>query len=163
MKYIKKYESNIKDTYIIGNDSLFISDVMDYLKVSFKYKSHPIITPRYQTLTPYSKYDINVIDFFKEIFIGKNIIAKIFLTSDDIDNNMFAPIENTGHFVRGIVEDIDKTTIDNQLYLTFKLSSQKDRVTIDNNTLIFVWPYDAKDKPLHTQVSILKETEKYNL
>jgi len=156
MKYIKKFEqyldSNYSNYIIEKNNNhvlFFMEDIMDYLKVFTQQAVN-----FGEKLT--NAYNINLIDFLKEIFLHKRIE---FISVDKIAEN---PL------IKGKVEDIDEFGYQDEFYITFKLYGKKNWYLVDtegrnNDNVVKVYKYDAEDKPLHKEVRLKKEVEKYNL
>ncbi len=156
MKYLKLFErfDIIKD-YMLGDNLLMIGNVLNYLNI--------IDQQLDQETELESAYDVNVIDFFKEIFLGKKIVFK----------SVNKPFNDPQ--IEGIVNDIGTFYYKSDIYIKVKLSnsiwlsgkpeteSNKDWFLVKNNSLIAIYDYDADSKPLHKEVKIKKEGEKYNL
>ena len=153
MKYIKLFEERIKSrtTYMFGNDMFFVSDVMKYLKVD--------TLPLDENYKPTSIYDVDVIDFFKEILIDKVII--------------FSPIDGRGPgtkesiTITDKVEDVIYFAYKDDVYIQVKISTpvynDESWYLLKNHEAIFVKDYDADIKPLHKTVAMKKLAEQYNL
>lgn len=161
MNHIKLFEA-YKD-YIYNKDMFTISDIMKYLKVDnmLMYEESKLETI----------YDVDVIEFLKEIFINKTIIFR--------DINRF----EKNRSIKGTVNDIGifsyketyikvkilnpKELVKNNVEIKFKeIQHEKNEdnwFLIDNNSMISIYDYDADSKPLHKKVKLKKESEKYNL
>ena len=86
-----------------------------------------------------SKYDIDFVDFCKEIFLNKDIAVK---TLDRPKNN---PL------IRGKVEDIDLYFYKDEYYIKVKVDDEWH--LIENNVpLTIYYPDDFKNKPLHKEL-----------
>ena len=122
-----------------------IEDVMSTLKVEVQY-------PEDSVVIPVSAYDIDVIEYFKEMLLDKNIT---FLSVNKPE----------GHpYLTGKVVDVDQLAYQDEFFITVKLNTKKDNWNLINNTVnIIIDNYDADDKPLHKEIKIKKEAEKYNL
>lgn len=152
MKYIKKFESYEVFTSKAygGSKYLFIGEIMEYLNVD----NDRIEDESY---FPKSPYDINVIDFFKEIFLNKNI--------------NFESVNKIEGYPRidGIVKSVDHYAYKDEFYIKINLyAKSKDEkddedYLISNDSMFSVDDYDAYTKPLHKEVELKKEAEKYNI
>lgn len=154
MKYIKLFENINQDTpyrlwmndnnyYMIYHDNkykTYISRIFFYLDVHYKQFEEPGL---------YSKYDIDVIDFMKEIFLDKYIIFK------SVNKPKDDPI------VKGIVENIDFYQYKDEVPIEFQING--DLHLVKYAFPIIVKDYDAEQKPLHKEVELKKQAEKYNL
>jgi hypothetical protein len=154
MKYIKNYEG-----LIVYDHKTTIDDILnDELNVYVKYDAY--IGAYMQK----SKYDIDIVEYFKEIFIGKYI-----------DFRSINRIKGDPR-LEGVVLDVDQFSYQDEFYIKVKLSDdwhiiKSDsglRIGIggsgvpgDNN--IFIKDYDADSKPLHKEVKLKKNAEIYNL
>jgi hypothetical protein len=148
MRYIKTYEDLSKKTYLINdqldylNQTRFAIDgVLNYLGVEIKDGK------------PVSKYNVDVVDFFKEIFLDKNIV---FLSVN-------AP---EGHpYVSGKVKDVSYYVYHlDEFFITVKFYNDEDeQIMINNRGTVMLDGYDADKKPLHKEVEMKKEAENYNL
>lgn len=143
MKYIKTFEEYEPNNYINDNDLIRVNDIMSYLGVDVDIdeldEEHP----------PKSKYGVDIVDFFKEILLNKNISFK------SVNTPEHNPIEN------GTVSDVKLFSYKEDLYIEVKLSDS-DWIII-NNYISIIIDYDAQNKPLHKEVKRKKEAEKYNL
>jgi len=102
----------------------------------------------------YSNYDIDVIDFFKEIFLGKNITFKSINNIEDQED----PIKI------GVVEDISLYLYQDEFFLKFYINSNKSYLVKTSYPITMkIEDYDAENKPLHKEVKLKKQVEKYNL
>ena len=146
MKYIKKFEEYPND----GTKYLFIGEIMEYLNVD----NDRIEDESY---IPKSPYDVNVIDFFKELLLNKNIS---FEYVNKIKNNPR---------INGVVRDVAYYAYKDELYIKVNLYARsKNEVDtedylISNDAMVSIDDYDANTKPLHKEVKMKKEAEKYNI
>jgi len=161
MKYIKTYEIyDQNDEQIkkfipdLGNDQIMtIENIMSYLGVEIQY-------PEDSVVIPVSKYNIDVIEYFKEIFMGKIIT---FRSVDALAKPEKHPK------VKGFIENVDQLAYQDEFYIRVKISGefkpfQYDGWFLINNLYdVYVYDYDADTKPLHKEVELKKEAEKYNL
>jgi hypothetical protein len=138
MKYIKLFEY-YRESYIRNKDMFFSSDIFDYLGVYDKMMYD-------ENNVPESAYNVDVIDFLKEIFLNKKII--------------FDPVNNLNN-ISGTVTDVTYFVY-KDLYIKVKMKDENEYL-IDNNRLAFIFDYDADTKPLHKEVEMKKKAEKYNL
>ena len=147
MKYLKIYEEfNNVQNYMVEN-SFSINEVIEYLGG---------ITPEEVYNQSYrSVYDIDVIKFFKEIFLKKNITCTVTCT-------VFQKFQERYRYISGKVEKIDKFFY-KEFYIKVKLYNIPDWYLIVNDHAIYIKNYDADSKPLHKEVVFKKEAEKYNL
>lgn len=161
MRYIKTFEIYDQDNEQIrkfipdlgDNQIMTIQNIMDYLRVEILYPEDSIVIP-------VSKYDIDVIEYFKEIFMGKIIKFK------SIDKPEKHPL------VKGIVKDVDQLAYQDEFFIRVELTNEnidsKGNIVhgwflINNEYDVWVYNYDADTKPLHKEVELKKEAEKYNL
>jgi len=144
MKHIKLFE-RFRESYMRGKDMLFITDVLDYLGVDDNVMYD-------ESYVPESAYGVNVIDFLKEIFLGKQIIF----------DSISPPTKKSG-----VVEDVGYYVYKDVLYIEVKVINTQENYNdwffIKNNYLVFIYGYDADTKPLHKEVEMKKKAEKYNL
>lgn len=138
MQYIKLFEN-----YMYGDDQLYINDIMVYLGVD--------TTPQDEKYVPTSVYGIDVIGYFKEVFLDKYII---FNSVNSLKND---PV------TFGVVEDVDYYSYKDTVYITVKLYGDSDSYLIQNNYATFVKKYDADTKPLHKEAEMKKMSYKYNI
>ena len=142
----KIFERYSDERYMFGRDMFFIDDVMRYLDVDVD-----IMNMDEQTELK-SPYNVNVIDFFKEILMNKTIIFQSKNTTLD------DPI------IKGKVEDVDKFAYKDEFWIKVNLSEpQKAYFLIKNNAIVTIYDYDADNKPLHKLVKLKKEAKKYNI
>lgn len=154
------------ENYIYNSDMFMIYDVMNYLGVN---------TPgRFIMMDEESElksiYNVDVIDFFKEIIMNKTILFQ--------DINRF----DKNRTIKGEVNDVAMFSYKDDSYIKVEILSPKVKnigdiafkdityeKTIDNwfliknNNMISIYDYDADNKPLHQKVKLEKEGEKYNL
>jgi len=147
MKYLKIYENYVESTivYGYGRDLFFISKVLDYLGVDL---DNHLITPLS------NPYDVNAIDFIKEILMNKKCV---FTSRDAIRYNPS---------IYGIILDVIEFYFYKMNYfLKVKavVDGEIDEFFIDPFIIIKIYDYDADKKPLHKEVKLKKEVEKYNL
>lgn len=166
MKYIKYFENIINSkNYLYNKDMLTISDVMKYLGVD------TMLMDEESKLE--SRYNVDVIEFFKEIFMNKTIIFQ--------DINRF----NKDRTIKGKVNDVGVFSY-KEAYIKVEILDPKEKeknskniwfpipqkygdnnddnwFLIHNNSFISIYDYDADTKPLHKEVKLKKEGEKYNL
>lgn len=128
-----------------------VDDVMSDLQVEIQYPEDSVVIPK-------SIYHIDVIDYFKEILLNKNIS---FLSVNKPENNPY---------VSGKVVNVDQLAYKDEFFITVKLNDKpsfknsiSDWILINNQTPVTVQNYDADDKPLHKKVKLEKMTNKYNL
>jgi len=154
MKYIKSFESigdfisEVRNTYMYGKDMLFINDIMNYLKVDTQSTD--------EQYKPESPYDVDVIDFFKEIFVDKYIL--------------FTPLDRYKNYKTPFnvkVEDVKCVAYKDDVYIkikTYDVDLNKWLwYILKNDEGIFLKNYDADTKPLHKEVAMKKDAEKYNV
>lgn len=140
MKHIKLYEK-----FNTNKNEIYISDVFDYLDV-------PMFKPFLdvdQNNKLESKYDVDIIEFLKEIFLDKRVQFK---SINKLKNN---PI------VTGRVENVKLFYYQDEVYVQFKIYD--DWILVSNDVFVYLPKYDADDKPLHKKVKIAKDAEKYNI
>ena len=158
MKYIKKFETiEDEDTYIFGQTSNYkseyndvhvtIGSIMTYLKADIDIISQQQLGS--EGLKIESKYNVDVVNFLKEIFLKKKVGFQ-----------SLNKIENDPH-IRGIVKDVDFFAYKDDVYVKVKI--KKDWALFKQHNLITVDSYDAYKKPLHKLVKLKKEAEKYNI
>jgi hypothetical protein len=95
-------------------------------------------------------YNIDFIEFLKEIFIGKTITFKSV-------NNPHNPV------LTGKVIGVDYYLYHNdEFYISVEFDNHNKHL-IQNNNMIVIRVYDADKKPLHQEVKIKKEANKYNI
>ncbi len=140
------FENNIKnnENYMIGHDIFFMSDLYNYLSLDFvrHYNNEVYITPE-------NYYNINIIQFVKEIILDKYIIF------DSVNKPQNNPT------IKGVVEDVDHFTYNESFFIKVKIKNKW--YLVSNNTAIIISNYDGYLKPLHKEVELKKEAEKYNL
>lgn len=132
MKHLKTFENIHK---------IIPKDVMGNLHAN--YDDYPIVK---------NLYDIDVIEYFKEILLDKNVTFK----------SVNKPERNP--YLTGVVVDVDAFVYQDEVFITVKLNNKKNNwniVNMINN--ITIQDYDADDKPIHKKVKMKKETDKYNL
>jgi len=148
MKYIKTFETvftNYKNNeYLTGNrgefesESLITQDLLEIIGVE--------IDPNNDWIC---KYNIDVIEFLKEIFLGK----KITFYSKNYNNAKW--------YTKVIVDDIKLFVYKDNIYISVKINN--DWKLIDPNYSTNIYDYDASDKPEHKLLKILKKAKKYNI
>lgn len=150
MKYIKHFED---DFYENNRDMISIKNIFDYLDI-------PMFSPFLdadQNNKIETKYNVNVIDYLKEIFLTKKVTFK---SVNKPENN---PIK------KGVVEDIKFFFYQDEIYIQFKIESRLEIskwYIVSDEMPVYLGAstkYDADDKSLHKKVKIAKEAEKYNL
>lgn len=145
MKYIKHFED---DFYENNRDMISIKNIFNYLDI-------PMFSPFLdadQNNKIETKYNVNVIDYLKEIFLNKKVTFK---SINKLENN---PIK------KGVVEDIKFFFYQDEIYIKFKIKGEW--IIVSDEMPVYLGAstkYDADDKPLHKKVKIAKEAEKYNL
>lgn len=149
MRYIKKFEEYDPE-HINGSKHFFIGEIMEYLNVD----NDSIEDESY---LPESPYGIDVMDFFKEILLNKNIQ---FGSVNRIKDNPT---------IDGVVKNIDHYSYKDEFYIKVKLYAKsedeidEDDYLISNDVIVRVDDYDADTKSLHKEVKLKKEAEKYNI
>lgn len=154
MKYLKKYENYLmnKSSYDIeygyGRDLFFLTNVLDYLGTYFDIKYFPA-----------NHYNIDAIKFIKEILLDKRIL---FTSVDATKNN---PTING--IVRKVIE-FYLYKMDYYLKVDVEVNKGDDKIVVDTylinpEKIISIYDYDADKKPLHKEMKMKKEAEKYNL
>jgi hypothetical protein len=99
----------------------------------------------------YCPYNIDVIEFLKEIFVDKKIT---FRSVNKPDSN---PI------LTGKVIDIYYYLYhDDEFYISVRFDNYEEHL-IQGNKIIVIEDYDAENKPLHLEVKMKKQAEKYNI
>ena len=151
-----KYLTHMYDLLGTGIDQVTISieDVLDYLKAEYFINSdyRKLSDEEYGDIEISSRYDINVIDFLKEIFLDKEIE---FTSLNRLTSNPY---------VKGKVENLSSYGYKDQLFMQIKIYDKKGGwYLVKLSERILVSNYDAEDKPLHKEVELKKEAEKYNL
>jgi len=141
MKFISQFESF--KSYLYGTDMFFVSDILKYLDVDNNIVNYG------ENYTPKSKYKVNVIDFFKEILLGKRII---FTSVNKINSNPS---------IDGIVKDVDSYAYKDEFYIKVEIDDEWYLVIGDE--AVFIYDYDADNKPLHKRVIREKRQDNYNL
>jgi hypothetical protein len=149
LKYIKTYEANYERyKYLIritNNEvSVSIDDIMDYLYVKYEIND-------YGNFEFTNRYNIDFIDFLKEIFLEKEIEFK---SINKITSNPY---------IKGKVKDISEYGYKDELFIQFKIYDKKNWHLAESVIRIYIQNYDAENKPLHKEVELKKEAEKYNL
>ena len=144
--------------YMLSKDMFFINDVIKYLGVELNNFDDEYV--------PESIYNINVINFFKEILMDKPIIFK------SVDRIFNYP------YMKGEVTDVGGFAYKDEFYIKVKLKNTEikiDKIFLDrdddnnqwflmsNNTITSIYDYDADNKPLHEEVKLKKNAEKYNI
>jgi hypothetical protein len=143
MKYIKTFEMlETATTYIYNNDLFMNNDVFDYLVVQHDFSTFD------ENYVPKSIYDVNVIDFFKEILLNKYVI---FFSLSKPENNAE---------VKGVIKDVGSFAYKDDFYIRVKLDNWH---IMHNTTMTAIYDYDADTKPLHKEVKLKKYAEKYNI
>ena len=143
MKYLKTFEYYEPDKYINNEDIITINiyDILHYLDVEIDEnldEDHP----------PKSKYDVDIVEFLKEILLNENISFKSVNTPEQ------NPMKS------GIVKDVKLFAYKDELYVEVKINN--DWIIIDNSSSFIVY-YNAENKTLHQEVKMKKKAEKYNL
>jgi len=143
MSYIKTYEKfkNNKG-YMYGRDLLIINNIKTYLGLIINFNMNSNTLPK-------SKYDIDFIEFFKEILMGK------YITFTSVDKLKYNPICD------GLVEDVDFYIYKNRFYIRVEILDEW--YLIKSDEIVAINNYDADTKPLHKEIKIKKDIEKYNL
>jgi hypothetical protein len=154
MKYLKLFEE-----YRVYNHKLIIDDVLyNELKVEIQYPDDAVVVPE-------SVYGIDVIGYFKEIFLDK------YITFKSVDTPKGHPQ------MQGFVLDVDQLAYQDEFYIRVKLAQAvysefpawlghnnlDDWYIINNTKPVLVQHYDADTKPLHKEVEFKKEAGRYNL
>jgi len=146
--------------YMLGEDQFFINDVIEYLGVDVD-----IMTMDESTELK-SPYNVNVVDFIKEIILNKTII---FQCKDAIlkDSTLKSKVIDVGIFL-----------YKGEFWIKVKLKKPKFKYEdnwyncrhendkeylMKNNSIITIYDYDADNKPLHKLVKLKKSAEKYNI
>jgi hypothetical protein len=152
MKYIKTFEtlySDYKNLYLINDinnnkyESIITRDLLEIIGVDVDYYDK---NPNEDWIC---EYNINVIEFLKEIFLNKNIT---FFSKNKNDEN---------RYIKETVEDVNLFAYKEELYIFVKINSSWK--IIDNNKITIIYDYDALDKPEHKLLKILKKAKKYNI
>lgn len=149
---ITKFKLFESDTYLTRANNLIdkggnlkfmttIDKIEKYLKIDYDWYTQPEVL---------SEYGVDVIDFIKEIFLGKFIVF----------TNLNATTGN--QIIRGIAEDVSIYRYQTDYFIEVKIN-KKEWYLIDSSRTIIINEYDAEDKPLHKEVKLKKEAEKYNL
>lgn len=165
----KIFEADVYDTtknYIFDDKyGFFIADVMDYLSITIEH-------PEDFVVIPVSKYNVDYIDFIKEIILNKNIS---FVSADDSANDTLSVIypENKVVRIKGIIEKVSQLFVNEEYFIRVKIKGDTSLGVLGigwhliNNfeKVFFIYPdkYDAEDKPLHKEMILKKETEKFNI
>jgi hypothetical protein len=138
--YISDRETYVYDT--MAKYTTSIRRILRYLKVDYEWNEEPTGL--------HSEYDVDVIDFFKEIFIGKKIIFESLdrTYSDD-------PI------ISGKVEDVGVYEYQDEFFIRVKIDDEWH--LIKPAKTIVIKKYDAENKPLHQEVIVKKQAKKYNI
>jgi len=155
MKHIKVFENYFSCQFKI-------QDELDDLKVEIEFPEDAVVIP-------VSEYDIDVIEYFKEIFLGKMVK---FQCIDRLRGNPW---------VEGVIEDVDQLLYQDEFFIRVKVSKTKDDrewheksvefelsflknwYLMANYSPVIVYDYDVDNKPLHKELELKKEAEKYNL
>lgn len=165
MKYIKRFETlftNYKDNgYLLGNrgeyehESLIVRDLLEIIGVGV---DHEDKNPNEDWVC---KYNIDVIKFLKEIFLGKEIT---FYSKNKNDDKWYTKV---------IIEDVNLFAYKDDVYISVKFDDKDNNnddnydswnwKLIDNSTLTNIYDYDASDKPEHKKLKLLKKSIKYNI
>lgn len=155
MKYLKKFETltykvYVKDystDYLIGKhgkydwESLLITNLLNFIGVDVDYDDKNIDDDWI------CKYDIDVINFLKEIFLGKEVT---FYSKND------------KWFDKEKICDVKLFAYKDEVYINVKLETDDWKI-ICNNHITSVYDYDASNKPEHLKLARLKKIEKYNI
>ena len=151
MKYIKKFENIPYDNNQgVSTDAkdVYIPNILDYLGID-------MFQPLDESTELKSVYDVDVVEFLKEIFLGKHVQFK---SINKLKDN---PI------VSGNIIDIKLLFYQDEVYVKFLLENKyykkEDWYIVSNGSFIFLPTYDADNKPLHKDVKMKKEAEKYNI
>lgn len=145
MKYLKKYE--ILHTH---SKSARNSITIHIYEIEREIGLDVYIDAKTGEPTLKSRYDIDFVDFCKEIFLNKDIAVK---TLDRPKNN---PL------IRGKVENIDLYFYQDEFYMKVKIDDEWHLIET-NAPLTVYYPDDIKNKPLHKELKLKKKEEKYNL
>jgi hypothetical protein len=145
----EKFISNV-DTYLIGEKSskcsnMTISRIMDYLCADVG------INILGYADYPKSVYGIDIVDFVKEIFLNKSI------SFNSVDR------DNSNPRFNGKVEDVSHYIYQDDFFIKVKLFKDNDWHLMEENSVIFVYDYDADKKPLHKKMYLKKDEERYNV
>lgn len=152
MKHIKLFEEIIrKRTYMLGNDMLFINDVMSYLDVD--------IMPLDEGYKPESPYGVDVMDFFREIFVDKVVL---FIPVNNTKKDR-SPVPHRLLSLKNKVKSVKYFAYKDEVYIQVKFYYDEFWYLMPNGSGIFVEDYDADTKPLHKEVEMKKVAEKYNI
>lgn len=151
MKYIKTYEYNKNEPDYIIEDTdkyvvIFLSDVLEYLNINRK-----LVQGTGELILTKSKYEVNLIDFLKEIFLNKLVEFK------SVNKKEYNPI-----IIKKIKNILGTYSYSYDIYLNI-MCDDNNLYIIDIDSLNKIYNYDAYKKPLHKEVKFKKETEKYNL
>lgn len=152
MKFLKTYEKYLLDRtsydieYGYGLDMFFISDVLKYLKIQYDYFSPLEILK--------TAYNVNTIDFIKEILMNKRVI---FTSKNAIKNDPS---------VNGIIVDVIDFyfyKMDSYLKVKVNYNDNVDEYLMCIDNIVSIYDYDADEKPLHKEVKLKKQAEKFNI
>lgn len=141
MKYLKYFENNNVDTYILQRENRLISfmpdDVFDYLDIFYPYNNIKGI------------YNVNAVEFLKEILLNK--IISFMEQGEDAKYYNYAKVLKVGFYK---YKDI---------YIKVLTNKDDEWKLINPGSIVVVHDYDAEDKPLHKEVRFKKDSKKYNI
>jgi hypothetical protein len=153
MKYIKTFEllyNGYKDDrYLIGNvsgnnfENLITKDLLDIIGVEIDYND------KNSNEDWFCEYNINVINFLKEIFLNKKIT---FYSKTKMGDKWCSD---------KIVNDIKLFVYKDDIYINIKIDDKWEIIANDRITRIY--DYDASDKPEHKKLKIIRKGKKYNI
>jgi hypothetical protein len=166
MKYLKTYEIYEQDDKMVkkfipdlGNDQIMtINNIINYLDVDVQY-------PEDSVVIPVSRYNIDVIEYFKEIFLNKIVSFK------SVDA-LARPEKNPK--IKGLVIDVNQLAYQDEFYIRVKIKDKFKNLgypkefedgwfLINNEYDVWVYNYDADTKPLHEEVELKRVALKYNI
>jgi hypothetical protein len=133
---------NPPDFYTDDTSLIAIENVMAYLGVD-----ENIID---ENTKPKSIYGVDIIDFFKEIFLHKYVT---FRSVNRTENN---PV------IFGRVVNIELFAYQDELFVNF-ITNRGYIVSNYDAVKLQMGDYDAENKPLHKDVKMKKLGEKYNI
>jgi len=153
MKYLKTFEEiDINPDYIIEDTgkyvTIIIDDILTYLDINI------IDKVSWFDSSPGEEWNhnnINLINFLKEIFVGKRVKFK------SVDKEKGNP------YITKKINDVTGTFRYSDYDWYIKVISGKNEYLIDITTINKVYNYDTKNKPLHKEMKIKKDAEKYNI
>lgn len=145
MKYIESFESYLEpNSYLIKNrnfkyDSIRPKDLLKFIGLDTEkyYNGDEVLD---------NPYNINIIDYLKEIFLNKRISFKC--------------LESNGRWLDGIAKDV-KLYLYKEIYINLKIDDRW--FTMHNNYICTIIDYDADSKPIHKELEIKKDGDLFNL